>query len=109
MAGPDVLPWASLFDPGTARRSVRAPTRPPARGKCLPHAAGPHEVNEVTFVKPSFDVSVREVVIHGAGRNVATTPCGPRPARPRSREQGPAGRKSRKRAVATVLLAQAHR
>jgi hypothetical protein len=47
--------------------------------------------------------------MHGAGRNVATTPCGPSPAQPGSREQGPAARKSRKRAVATVLVAQGHR
>jgi hypothetical protein len=108
MAGLDVLPWHLSLTP--ARLDDRYVHRlvPWARGKCLPHAAGPHEANEVTFVQHI------SMLTSGGSHpqrwsKCSNHRCGPSLARPGSREQDPAGRESRRRAVATVLFAQAHR
>jgi hypothetical protein len=56
MAGPDMLPWRLSLTPARLDDPYVRRLAPPGRWEFLPHAAGPHEVNEVTFVQTSFDV-----------------------------------------------------
>ncbi len=107
MAGLEVLPWHLSLTPARLDDLYVRRLVPRARGIFAPRCRFTRSVRS-DFCTTIFGCSVREVVIHGAGRNVATTPCGSSPVRAGSREQGPAGRESGRRAVATVVFAQAH-